>query len=81
MDDHMAVTRAELLDRLATMTDPEDIAEAVTTELLEAGGAMDVPQAACGVVEIQLHGIVAHGTDLEAACLAWAMAARSARDG
>ncbi len=80
LSDDIAATRAELLDRLAAMADADDIAEAVTTALLEAGGAMDVPQIACGVVEMQLHGIVAHGRDLNAACLAWVEAARRARD-
>ncbi|WP_419737791.1 hypothetical protein [Ruegeria sp.] len=69
--------RAALLERLSRMEDVETITEAVTTALIETGAKVEIPQLACGIVEIQLHGLVAHGGDLSAACLAWLEAARA----
>ncbi|WP_170563108.1 hypothetical protein [Ruegeria atlantica] len=68
-------TRTAFLERLEQMRDPEDVMDAVTTALIETGARLDLPRCH-GVVEIQLYGIVAHGADLRAACLAWREAAR-----
>ena len=77
--DTLQAGRDALLDRLAGLRDPANIAEAVTTALIETGADVDIPQNLRGVVEIQLYGIVVHGGDLRAACLAWRDAARAAQ--
>lgn len=78
-DDHPHKEQhATLLARIAQTERAEEIAEMVSTALIEAGADVDIPQTARGVVEIQLYGIVAHGADLAAACLVWAQAALDA---
>jgi len=67
--------RTALAEQLAGMDDADAI-DAVTTALIETGANVDIPQAALGIVEIQLYGIAAHGGDLGAACLAWVRAVR-----
>ena len=75
MSNNEAVTA--LLDRIAVQREGVDMVEVITTAILENNGVVDIPQAARGVVEIQLHGIVSHGQGLHDACLAWVKAARA----
>ena len=75
MSNNEAVTA--LPDRIAVQREGVDMVEVITTAILENNGVVDIPQAARGVVEIQLHGIVSHGQGLHDACLAWAKAAQA----
>lgn len=65
--------RRALVDRIDHYTAPEDLADAVITEILEAGGLLDLRGVARlrGGVDLQLHGIQVSGSNIEEAALFW----------